>query len=73
MAGSTFRLSTTHTHTHTHTHSIEMDEPPLVKTAANLFRRYCYNYRDSMIAGILCAGWDKREGGQVRMCGGRDV
>ena len=49
-----------------------MDEPPLVKTAANLFRRYCYEYRDSRIAGILCAGWDKREGGQVRMCGGRD-
>ena len=45
--------------------SIEMDESPLVKTAAHLFRRYCYKYRDSRTAGIICAGWDKREGGQV--------
>ena len=42
-----------------------MDEPPLVKTAAQLFRRYCYKYRDSRTAGIICAGWDKRDGGQV--------
>ena len=42
-----------------------MDESPLVKTAAHLFRRYCYKYRDSRTAGIICAGWDKREGGQV--------
>ena len=45
--------------------SVEMDEPPLVKTAAQLFRRYCYKYRDSRTAGIICAGWDKREAGQV--------
>ena len=46
-------------------YSIEMDEAPQVKTAAQLFRRYCYRYRDSRTAGIICAGWDKREGGQV--------
>lgn len=46
-------------------YSIEMDEAPQVKTAAQLFRRYCYRYRDSLTAGIICAGWDKREGGQV--------
>ena len=45
--------------------SIEKDEAPMVKTAAHLFRRYCYKYRDSRTAGIICAGWDKREGGQV--------
>lgn len=45
--------------------SAELDEPPMVKTAAHLFRRYCYKYRDSRTAGIICAGWDKREGGQV--------
>lgn len=44
---------------------VEMEEPPLVKTAANLFRRFCYQYRDQTVAGILCAGWDEREGGQV--------
>ena len=45
--------------------SIELGEPPLVKTAANFFRSYCYRERDRQIAGIICAGWDKREGGQV--------
>ena len=45
--------------------SIELGEPPLVKTAANFFRSYCYKERDRQIAGIICAGWDKREGGQV--------
>ena len=45
--------------------SVEMEEPPLVKTAAAMFRRSCYKYRESAIAGIICAGWDRREGGQV--------
>ena len=44
---------------------VEMEEAPLVKTAANLFRRFCYQYRDQTIAGIICSGWDEREGGQV--------
>ena len=47
---------------------MEQGEPPLVNTAANLFRRYCYENREKRTAGILCAGWDKREGGQVRGC-----
>jgi len=38
---------------------------PLVETAANIFREICYNYRDSLMAGILVAGWDKQKGGQV--------
>jgi len=38
---------------------------PLVETAANVFREICYNYRDSLMAGILVAGWDKQKGGQV--------
>ncbi|XP_002738545.1 proteasome subunit beta type-6-like [Saccoglossus kowalevskii] len=50
---------------HLNFHSIEMNEPPLVKTAANLFKEMCYNYRDELTAGIICAGWDEREGGQV--------
>jgi hypothetical protein len=36
-----------------------------VETAANVFRELCYNYRDSLSAGIIIAGWDKRKGGQV--------
>ncbi|KAM9778915.1 proteasome subunit beta type-6 [Syngnathus typhle] len=46
-------------------HSIELDEPPLVETAANLFRASCYRYREDLSAGILVAGWDRRKGGQV--------
>jgi 20S proteasome subunit beta 1 len=36
-----------------------------VKTAASVFREFCYNYRDNLVAGIIVAGWDKYEGGQV--------
>ncbi|KAK1875693.1 Proteasome subunit beta type-6 [Dissostichus eleginoides] len=46
-------------------HSIELDAPPLVETAANLFRASCYRYREELSAGILVAGWDQRRGGQV--------
>ena len=42
-----------------------MGEPALVKTAASVFQDLCYNYRDQLTAGIICAGWDKRHGGQV--------
>ncbi|CAF87014.1 unnamed protein product, partial [Tetraodon nigroviridis] len=44
---------------------IELDEPPLVETAANLFKDSCYRYREELTAGILVAGWDRRRGGQV--------
>ena len=40
-----------------------------MKTVANLFREMCYGYRDQLSAGIICAGWDKREGGQVQSLG----
>ena len=53
-----------HIHRTTH-HSLEMNEAPLVKMAAQQFRQLCYEYRDQLSAGIICAGWDKREGGQV--------
>uniref|UniRef100_A0A8C4R173 Proteasome subunit beta n=1 Tax=Eptatretus burgeri TaxID=7764 RepID=A0A8C4R173_EPTBU len=46
-------------------HSIEMEQAPLVHTAATIFREYCYNYREDLLAGIIVAGWDKRKGGQV--------
>ena len=48
-------------------HSREIGEDPRVKTAANIFKSFCYDYRDSLSAGIICAGWDKYEGGQVMM------
>jgi len=50
---------------HLQVHEMENDHPPLVNTAANVFRELCYNYRDQLMAGIIVAGWDKRNGGQV--------
>merc|ERR1711965_958011 len=38
---------------------------PLVKTAAQLFRKICYDNKDRLMAGIICAGWDEHKGGQV--------
>lgn len=44
---------------------MELGTEPLVETAANVFRDMCYNYRDSLSAGILVAGYDQRKGGQI--------
>lgn len=44
---------------------MELGEEPLVEVGAAIFRELCYNYRDSLMAGILVAGWDKRKGGQI--------
>eukprot|EP00127_Corallochytrium_limacisporum_P003842 Clim_evm56s153 gene=Clim_evmTU56s153 len=46
-------------------HSIELGEAPLVKTAASMFRLLCYNNRERLTAGIICAGWDPENGGSV--------
>ena len=46
-------------------YSIELGKPPLVKVTAKLFQNMCYQQRDKASAGILVAGWDEREGGQV--------
>ena len=42
-----------------------MGRPAEVRTAANLFKELCYAKRDEAVAGIIVAGWDKAEGGQV--------
>ncbi|XP_050316148.1 proteasome subunit beta type-6 [Anthonomus grandis grandis] len=46
-------------------HGMELGEEPLVEVGANVFKELCYNYRDSLMAGILVAGWDSKKGGQV--------
>ncbi|XP_046850793.1 proteasome subunit beta type-6-like [Xenia sp. Carnegie-2017] len=43
----------------------EIGKDPQVTTAANIFKKFCYDYRDSLSAGIICAGWDEYNGGQV--------
>lgn len=40
-------------------------EEPLVSEAAAEIQNYCFNYRDQLLAGIIVAGWDKQNGGQV--------
>jgi hypothetical protein len=42
-----------------------MNEPPLVRIAANCVHRMIYQYRDDFLAGMIIAGWDKKLGGQV--------
>lgn len=44
---------------------MENNQEPTVHAAANVFRDICYNYREQLMAGIICAGWDERNGGQV--------
>lgn len=44
---------------------IELGSQPLVHTAATIFKELCYNYRDSLTAGIIVAGYDDVKGGQV--------
>ncbi|KAB0805245.1 hypothetical protein PPYR_02215 [Photinus pyralis] len=50
---------------HLNFHQMELGEQPLVEAGAQVFRELCYNYRDSLMAGILVAGWDRKKGGQV--------
>merc|ERR1719495_2655990 len=50
---------------HIEFHRMEIGEEPLVKTVAHMFKQLCYDYRDQLTAGIIVAGWDKRNGGQV--------
>lgn len=45
--------------------SIELDTDPSVNTAATLFRSICYNNKNSLMAGVIIAGWDSDGGGQV--------
>ncbi|XP_030765694.1 proteasome subunit beta type-6 [Sitophilus oryzae] len=50
---------------HLEFHGMELGGDPLVEIGANVFKELCYNYRDSLMAGILVAGWDKKKGGQI--------
>lgn len=46
-------------------HTMEIGKAPLVKTAAHLFQEICYNNKDRLMASIICAGWDAKDGGSV--------
>ncbi|ODV84463.1 hypothetical protein CANARDRAFT_29009 [[Candida] arabinofermentans NRRL YB-2248] len=38
---------------------------PTTKIAASLFQELCYNNKDNLTAGIICAGYDEKNGGEV--------
>ena len=46
-------------------HELTKGGPPTVKAVSSLFRSICYSNKDRLMAGIIVAGWDKVEGGQV--------
>ena len=44
---------------------MERGDAPLVKTAAALFRKLCYENKNSLMAGFIVGGYDSVRGGQV--------
>mmetsp|Transcript_46585 Transcript_46585/g.93250 ORF Transcript_46585/g.93250 Transcript_46585/m.93250 type:complete len:220 (+) Transcript_46585:26-685(+) len=46
-------------------HSLEINKEPEVPTAANLLNQVCYSNKDRLMAGMICAGYDERNGGKV--------
>ena len=46
-------------------YGVTMEEQPDVKIAANLFQEMVYQNKDRLSAGIIVAGWDKKNGGKV--------
>lgn len=46
-------------------YAVESDSPPQTKVAANLFQEIVYQNKDRLSAGIIVAGWDKKDGGRV--------
>ncbi|KAG8548129.1 hypothetical protein GDO81_026553 [Engystomops pustulosus] len=44
---------------------VEMGAPPRVIAAANLVKGISYKYKEEMVAHLIVAGWDQKNGGQV--------
>jgi len=47
--------------------SIEVEDDPLVCSAATLVKNISYKYKEELSAHLIVAGWDRKEGGQVRL------
>lgn len=46
-------------------HSIEVEDDPLVCSAATLVKNISYKYKEELSAHLIVAGWDRKKGGQV--------
>jgi 20S proteasome subunit beta 1 len=53
------------TYAYRYIYSIQTGRPVRVKTAAHLMQQYCYEYKDTISAGVIVAGWDPVDGGSV--------
>uniref|UniRef100_A0A9J7Z2C7 Uncharacterized protein n=1 Tax=Cyprinus carpio carpio TaxID=630221 RepID=A0A9J7Z2C7_CYPCA len=40
-------------------HSMQMEEPPLVKSVAAIMGSFCYTHQDELSARFIMAGWDQ--------------
>lgn len=45
--------------------SIEVEDDPLVCSAATLVKNISYKYKEELSAHLIVAGWDRKKGGQV--------
>lgn len=48
-----------------HASQLPNNEKPSTEVAANVFQELCYNNKDGLTAGIICAGYDKKNKGSV--------
>merc|ERR1740138_201242 len=46
-------------------HAVELGKQPSVKTAANLFKMIAYQNKDNLMAGLIVAGFDEKNGGKI--------
>merc|ERR1719356_1441065 len=46
-------------------HAVELGKLPTVNTAANLFKMIAYQNKDNLMAGLIVAGYDEKNGGQI--------
>ncbi|KAI5449679.1 Proteasome subunit beta type-1 [Naganishia albida] len=52
-------------HYHAQFYAAQHNSRPPVHTIASLFQSLCYENKDRLSAGIIVAGWDEEQGGQV--------
>ncbi|KAG5363296.1 Proteasome subunit beta type-1 [Yarrowia sp. B02] len=50
---------------HLQSYAAQNDKDPSTKVAASMFQELCYNNKDNLTAGIIVAGYDDKNGGEV--------
>ncbi|CUM66444.1 uncharacterized protein PRCAT00004108001 [Priceomyces carsonii] len=52
-------------HLQLYSSQLSHDEKPTTEVAANVFQEICYNNKDGLTAGIICAGYDSKSKGSI--------